>query len=330
MMETQKKLDTLDRRILYELDGDARLPLTRMARKLRTSPQLIDYRIRALEKRGVIKGYTALIDYKGIGYTFYSVYYALKNISQRVLARFCKFLLSEPSVCILLQCEGRWDVVAGILAKDPLEVYNVLLEVRDRFGGYILERSILTHIGARHCRRKYLLGKEFSEGEFVHITGGKLSRARVEDGDVGLLRALAENARATVPELSDALGESPYVVRRRLRRLCEEKIILRTGFLPEHSRYGYRYNRVLFSLQHTTKGRFELLKNFLVQHPNIKRITSTFGRYDLVVDGEFESESEFRAFVTEVRTRFGGIISHYDALEVLKVHRFCFFPSASG
>ncbi|MEM4390169.1 MAG: winged helix-turn-helix transcriptional regulator [Candidatus Micrarchaeia archaeon] len=328
MQKSQAKLDALSRRILFELDGDARAPLARMARKLKISPQRLAYRIRALEKAGIIKGYTALIDYKSAGYTFYTAYYALKNISPRVLAKFARFLLAEPKVCILLACEGRWDVMVGVLARDPLEFYNILLAVRNRFGGYILERTILTHIGARHCRRKYLVGKEFSEEEFVHITGGKLSRVHLVRGDEELLRALSDNARAGVLELATRLGESPHTVRSRLRRLMRERIILRTGFLPDHARYGYAYKRVLLSLYHTTAERFELLKNFLVQHPNVKRTTSTFGRYDLVVDGEFESEQDFRAFITELRTKFGGMISSYDTLNVLKIYRFRFFPCA--
>ncbi|MEM3030210.1 MAG: Lrp/AsnC family transcriptional regulator [Candidatus Micrarchaeia archaeon] len=328
MPGSQMKLDALDRRILFELDGNSRMPLTRMARRLKTSPQLVAYRIRSLEKRGVIKGYTALIDYKSAGYTFYTAYYALKNISPRVVAKFCRFLLAEPKVCILLECEGRWDVMVGILARDPVEFYNILLGIRNRFGGYILERTIVTHIGARHCRRKYLLSKEFSEGEFAHITGGKLSRTRLVSGDEELLRVLTNNVRASVLELASATGESPYAVRRRLKRLVSDRIILRTGFLPDHARYGYAYKRVLLSLHHTTAGKFELLKSFFVQHPNVKRVTSAFGRYDLIVDGEFEHEREFRAFITELRTRFGGVIAHYDTLEVLKVHRFRFFPCA--
>ena len=56
------KLDSIDRRILKELQGDGRISFTELAPKvgLTTSPCL--ERVRRLERAGVIKGYTATLD----------------------------------------------------------------------------------------------------------------------------------------------------------------------------------------------------------------------------------------------------------------------------
>jgi DNA-binding Lrp family transcriptional regulator len=52
-----KKLDLLDRKILYELDFNSRIPLSILARKLNISKQVAKYRIDSLVKRDIIKGF---------------------------------------------------------------------------------------------------------------------------------------------------------------------------------------------------------------------------------------------------------------------------------
>ncbi|HEX6016431.1 MAG TPA: AsnC family transcriptional regulator, partial [Geminicoccaceae bacterium] len=56
------KLDSIDRRILKELQVDGRISFTELAPKvgLTTSPCL--ERVRRLERAGVIKGYAATLD----------------------------------------------------------------------------------------------------------------------------------------------------------------------------------------------------------------------------------------------------------------------------
>ena len=61
------KLDLIDRRILRELQADGRMSYTDLAPKvgLTTSPCL--ERVRRLERGGVIKGYTAVIEPRAVG-----------------------------------------------------------------------------------------------------------------------------------------------------------------------------------------------------------------------------------------------------------------------
>ena len=61
------KLDLIDRRILRELQADGRMSYTDLAPKvgLTTSPCL--ERVRRLERGGVIKDYTAVIEPQAVG-----------------------------------------------------------------------------------------------------------------------------------------------------------------------------------------------------------------------------------------------------------------------
>ena len=60
-------LDDIDRTILKELTGNARATMQGMAEKIGTSRVTVFRRMDAMEKAGVIMGYTVLVDWKKLG-----------------------------------------------------------------------------------------------------------------------------------------------------------------------------------------------------------------------------------------------------------------------
>ena len=67
------KLDELDLNILKMLQYDAKYPIERMAIKLGVSKSTIAYRIKNLEKLGVIKGYHAYLDYQRLNLDYITI-----------------------------------------------------------------------------------------------------------------------------------------------------------------------------------------------------------------------------------------------------------------
>ncbi|MBB6013426.1 Lrp/AsnC family transcriptional regulator [Aquamicrobium sp. NLF2-7] len=66
---TQKIADEFDRKILSQLQADARLPNIDLAERIGLSPSPCLRRVRRLEESGVIRGYTALVDPAAFGWT---------------------------------------------------------------------------------------------------------------------------------------------------------------------------------------------------------------------------------------------------------------------
>ncbi|MBK5566003.1 Lrp/AsnC family transcriptional regulator [Ensifer adhaerens] len=69
----QKIADEMDRRILKELVGDARLTNNELAERVGLSASPCLRRLRRLEETGVIRGYTALIDPAVDGWTMTAI-----------------------------------------------------------------------------------------------------------------------------------------------------------------------------------------------------------------------------------------------------------------
>src|SRR5215211_1418846 len=73
MPANQKLLDETNRRLLGELQGNARLTLAELGRRVALSPPAVADRLQRLEEAGVIEGYRAEIDPKAPGYALSAV-----------------------------------------------------------------------------------------------------------------------------------------------------------------------------------------------------------------------------------------------------------------
>jgi DNA-binding Lrp family transcriptional regulator len=66
-------LDELDKRIIRELEKDARRSLRQISRKLGTSITTLSSRISRMEKAGVVRGYSVLVNPEMIGFDLAAV-----------------------------------------------------------------------------------------------------------------------------------------------------------------------------------------------------------------------------------------------------------------
>jgi Lrp/AsnC family leucine-responsive transcriptional regulator len=68
MASERQLLDETNRRILKELQGEARLSMAELGRRVNLSPPAVADRVQRLERAGVIAGYQAVIDPRALGY----------------------------------------------------------------------------------------------------------------------------------------------------------------------------------------------------------------------------------------------------------------------
>jgi Lrp/AsnC family leucine-responsive transcriptional regulator len=66
-------LDDTNRRIVEELQAEARLTMAELGRRVSLSPPAVAERVQRLERSGVITGYHAAVDPKAVGYPIAAV-----------------------------------------------------------------------------------------------------------------------------------------------------------------------------------------------------------------------------------------------------------------
>ncbi len=117
-------LDKLDRLILRELQRDGRLSNVELAKRVRLSPSPCLRRVKALEERGYIRGYQAVLDRPRMRRGMYVfVMVTLTSQRQEALERFeqAACALDEVLECYLMT--GESDYLLGVAVAD-LDAYQ--------------------------------------------------------------------------------------------------------------------------------------------------------------------------------------------------------------
>ena len=113
------RLDTIDQKILGELQADGRITNVELAHRVGISAPPCLRRVRALEKAGYIKGYRALLDEKLLGYEV--TVFAMVHLSGQAepdLKAFEDFVREEPLVRECWMLSGEIDFILKCVAPD--------------------------------------------------------------------------------------------------------------------------------------------------------------------------------------------------------------------
>lgn len=132
------KIDTLDQKILRELQRDGRQSNLDLAARIGLSPSATLRRVQELERRGVIRGYRAVLDpgALGIGFTAY-VTVGLNTHTKASQEAFERAVARAPQVTECHNITGTVEYLLRVEAADladykhwHTEVLGVLPQVR--------------------------------------------------------------------------------------------------------------------------------------------------------------------------------------------------------
>jgi Lrp/AsnC family leucine-responsive transcriptional regulator len=119
-------LDRIDRAILEALRVDGRMTYQALSERVGLSPRPCLERVRRLEQRGVIRGFTALIEPSAVGHDIVALAeIAMRDPSAGVRQRLERALSADPVVVELQVVNGEFDYVARIVAP-TLAAYEAL------------------------------------------------------------------------------------------------------------------------------------------------------------------------------------------------------------
>ncbi len=126
----------------------------------------------------------------------------------------------------------------------------------------------------------------------------------IDNLDEKLINALRENARLSSEKVAKKLKVSPTTVRRRMKKLTRSGAIVITPMV-DPSKIGITVQTVIGV--DVELGSIESVGDILVKLPEVKWISMTTGRYDLLLGAAFHSSSELSEFMQEKLSGIKGI-----------------------
>jgi len=113
-------VDSIDRAIISQLQGEGRLANNQLAERVGLSPSPCLRRVRQLEDEGVILGYTALVDREAVGCAYEPlVWVTLKECTRATMLDFEAAIQDIPEVVEGLRMMGQPDYLLRIATRDP-------------------------------------------------------------------------------------------------------------------------------------------------------------------------------------------------------------------
>ncbi|HSE80961.1 MAG TPA: Lrp/AsnC family transcriptional regulator [Gaiellaceae bacterium] len=139
MAYEQQLMDETNRRIVEELQADARLSMAELGRRVSLSPPAVADRVQRLERAGVITGYHATVDPRAIGFPIAAV--VRVRPASRQLHKIPEVAreISEVVECYRITGEDCFFVKLHLRAMEDLE------PILDRFVLYGQTTTSIVH-----------------------------------------------------------------------------------------------------------------------------------------------------------------------------------------
>ena len=321
-----KGLSITESAILRQLELNARLPFSKIGKKLRMSQQRVSYAVDSLIKKNIIEQFYTLIDYSKFDVMNFRVYFKVNYTTQDEFNQLIEHLKKEPSTSWIANCGGRYDLICTFLAYNPSSFNKTLKEIMRKFPKQLENYTILTTIVSRSFGRKYLFQKVKSFPQ-ENIVGGDRKPEIVDETDLKILSLLAPNARVSAVEIANKLELTAKTVIERIKKLQKREII-RSFKQALNVRQMRDMVFVVAIKEHNVVPEAEdELMNYLKIHPNVVNVVKTLGEWDMEIQIEVENWDIFRSIVIGLRQKFKSLIQDIENIPIYKTyHKINYFP----
>jgi len=315
-------IDEIDKKILRELEEDARQSDSSIARKVRLSKQVINYRIQQMLKKGIINNFYTVVNVGNLGLTTYYVFIQLEKISKEKEEEILKKIKSLDEVGWLISCIGKWDIILNLNESSVLnfeKTLNQIIRICEQ-NLYDYKFTILSE--AEHIGYKFLGSKNYKP----LYQGERDKSIRLDFSDEQILRILSQNARINSITLSKEIKMPLHILSYRMKKLIKGGII--EGFRPKLNinKLGYQWHLLLIKLDFTSEEERKKLIEFCKYLKNTYYVTSTIGDYNLMLDLHIKSTDELIEIKRELQDKFPNLIKAYESVMIAEEFKIDYIP----
>ena len=323
MNEDIFKLDEFDRRMLYELDIDSRMPISSLAKKLRRSKPFVIFRLKRLENSGVITQYPAIVDMSALGYFSFRIYLRFQQMTQKQYSAFIEHVKKIPEVWTLTQLHGKWDLAIFMGTQGPSGVHAAWDEIVCKFKGQIAAYNFSFYAPIYDFNRTFFL-KSTVDAKIFTRTYGEGKKVELDEKTSRILKEYSTNVRQSSLELSRKLGLQPNYVRKKLAWLDEKKIICGYHLGLDIAKLGFTTYRMDLELK--SFDRKKELFEYCRQHPNIHLVQDTVGHSDFETALIVKDLPHLLSIIDDIQVKFKDTVNSINYFSYAQYHALNYIP----
>jgi Lrp/AsnC family transcriptional regulator, leucine-responsive regulatory protein len=315
------KLDLKDKKIIAELEMNARISFAALGKKVKLSKQVVKYRIQKLESENLIQGYNALIDITQLGETIYVIYLKLIQISSKQEREWMKTIDKNPNVLAVGKNAGHWDLTIAIRCTNNKELDEILKKITSGKSDKIKEKLVTSEIASSYFNTKLL----FNGKEYESITSDAQNNISLDEKDKKIIHYLSDNCRISLLDLSDKIKMSPNGVKHKIKNLEKKKIIIGYKTKINYEKLEYLHFRVFLHLSKFTDELYNNIKSFLKSKGNIESVSRYMGYADIDFRCYSKDIVDLYNLISEIKDNFLQNIIEVDSMPIFRWEKIIYY-----
>src|SRR3989344_3338923 len=304
------ELDLVDRKILTELDKDCRIPNSILAKKVRKSREAVKYRIQQLQKNGVLQGFITSINPNKLGYYMFKVYLKLENIPNE-REKFFEELKHNKDIYWYGISDGVFDCVFAILSKSITEYFEKINFLLSKWEHIIISKVLGTMVDTTQYSKKFFINDKDVQSV---VFGGDIVDNKIDELDYKILTLLANEARIPLMELARRVKSTIEIIRGRIRKLEEKKIILNYRIAVDFNKLGLEFFKAIIYFRKLSEQDEKSIFEWMRQHSNSLYYIRSLAPWEVEFEFAVENYQHFNKIINDLRQAFPHVVRNYEHL----------------
>lgn len=317
-------IDAKDKKLLVELDMDARASNAQLARRVGLSKQGVEYKLQRLSEKGVISGYYPVIDMCKLGYIYGRILITLQNLTKQEDMALRKELIADEQFFWIFSVQGQFDIVLITWSKSVTDLYNTVQELQFKYGKNIAK--VATSIGTDIVQLQHRYFTRQHETKEIHITQAK-EHARLDDVDKNILQVLCDDARMSLVNIGQKVDLHPKVVAYRMNKMERSGVIVAYRASINHEVLGNSWVKVWCTLRNQTPSIVRAIQEQVKRNPiTIDLVEALNNPGELDFEVMVEQSHEIHYLMQELKHKYPTIIGDYQTLALISVDKVRYWP----
>jgi DNA-binding Lrp family transcriptional regulator len=320
------ELDLIDRKIIYELDLNARKSYAQVARKLKINRNVVVYRVNELKKRGIIKGAYLEINNQLLGYHNIRLFIKFSNATFAEIDNFAQSLAKDKRVMWLSSVLGKWDLDIVYMVRTISEFDDLFKKIMDENNSIIDRTHISILANVKNYPKDYLLKTRMLDRKpttYIKIGSDELE---VSELDRKICTTLSDNADMTLSLLAAKLGVSMITAKEHMRFLEKKRVISGYRLFLDTEKMGLRYYKVHISLKRYAPKDAKSIEQWIFMKDYAIYNNRYLNGEDLEVELHLEKEAQLIEFQKELLAKYGQFIKDLFVIEFYSTKVFRCIP----
>ncbi len=131
------KIDKIDEEIIKLLVNNARMPITEIAYRLKTTPRIVNYRIKNLKKEKIILISRIFLNLNKLDWIYCKALIKFKSQTKEKYEEFFSYCNNLKNLTYIINVIGSWDIELDFEIENFNKFHKIMLDLRDKFSDTI-------------------------------------------------------------------------------------------------------------------------------------------------------------------------------------------------